>query len=30
VLNFGHKISEGTYEDVAADRQVQEAYLGIE
>ena len=30
VLNFGHKISEGSYRDVAADRQVQEAYLGIE
>ena len=30
VLNFGHKISEGTYKDVAADREVQEAYLGIE
>ena len=30
VLNFGHKISEGSYREVAADRQVQEAYLGIE
>ncbi len=30
VLNFGRKICEGTYKDVAADRGVQEAYLGIE
>jgi ABC-type branched-subunit amino acid transport system ATPase component len=30
VLNFGQKICEGPYNDVAADRQVQEAYLGIE
>jgi branched-chain amino acid transport system ATP-binding protein len=29
VLNFGRKISEGPYRDVAADRQVQEAYLGV-
>ncbi len=28
VLNFGRKIAEGRYRDVAADRQVQEAYLG--
>jgi branched-chain amino acid transport system ATP-binding protein len=28
VLNFGRKIAEGPYRDVAADRQVQEAYLG--
>ncbi len=28
VLNFGQKISEGEYSQVAADRQVQEAYLG--
>ena len=30
VLNFGRKICEGAYEQVATDRQVQEAYLGIE
>ncbi len=30
VLNFGRKICEGPYKEVAADRQVQEAYLGIE
>lgn len=30
VLNFGRKICEGTYRHVAADRGVQEAYLGIE
>ncbi len=30
VLNFGQKICQGPYRDVAADRQVQEAYLGIE
>ena len=28
VLNFGRKIAEGTYRDVAADAQVQ-AYLGV-
>ena len=28
VLNFGRKIAEGRYRDVAADAQVQEAYLG--
>ena len=28
VLNFGQKISEGEYSQLAADRQVQEAYLG--
>jgi branched-chain amino acid transport system ATP-binding protein len=29
VLNFGRKIAEGRYRDVAADAQVQEAYLGV-
>ncbi len=28
-LNFGRKIAEGTYRAVAADAQVQEAYLGV-
>jgi branched-chain amino acid transport system ATP-binding protein len=28
VLNFGRKIAEGPYRQVAADSQVQEAYLG--
>ena len=28
VLNFGRKIAEGPYRSVAADPQVQEAYLG--
>lgn len=30
VLNFGQKICEGAYQDVAADKLVQEAYLGIQ
>ena len=28
-LNFGLKIAEGPYRQIAADRQVQEAYLGV-
>jgi len=30
VLNYGQKICEGRYSEVAADPQVQEAYLGTE
>jgi branched-chain amino acid transport system ATP-binding protein/sulfate-transporting ATPase len=29
VLNFGKKIAEGPYRQVAADAQVQQAYLGV-
>jgi branched-chain amino acid transport system ATP-binding protein len=29
VLNFGRKIAEGAYREVASDAQVQEAYFGV-
>lgn len=29
VVNFGRKVAEGTYHQVAADPHVQEAYFGV-
>jgi len=30
VFNFGQKIADGSYREVASDKKVQEAYLGVE
>ncbi len=30
VLNFGRKICEGTYKQIASDAEVQQAYLGVD
>ncbi len=30
VLNFGRKICEGTYQQIASDPEVQQAYLGVD
>ena len=30
VLNFGRKICEGTYQQIASDTEVQQAYLGVD